>query len=189
MTIRNINPALFIAAARFVSTEETRYYLKGVLVQRAKGGGLLYTSTDGHRLFHAHDANAEMSGDARIIGIAKPKFSAAWLKSDHLTWENGVLSSDDKTLLFPAAEVDGTFPDYTRIIPSTSSGETAHFNYTYLADYQEAAKKCALGTMFVHHNGQNPSLITFSEAPAIAVLMPVRTDMVCSDRPVLPHAS
>lgn len=189
MTISNINPALFIAAARFVSTEETRYYLRGVFVQRADGGGLLYTSMDGHRMFHVYDATAEMVGDVRIIGISKPKFPAAWLKSDHLTWDDGVLSSDDKTLLLPAAEIDGTFPDYTRIIPSTTSGEAAHFDYTYLADFQDAAKKCGLGKMFVHHNGESPSLVTFSEAPVIAVCMPLRSDMIRHERPSLPYSS
>jgi DNA polymerase III sliding clamp (beta) subunit (PCNA family) len=189
MTIRNINANLFLAAARFVSTEETRYYLKGVYVQHAAGGGLLYTATDGHRLFHAHDLNAEMDGDARIVGITKPKFPAAWFKDSFLVWENGVLSNESKTLLMPAAEVDGTFPEYTRVIPATTSGELAHFNYAYLADCQDAAKRCDLGTPFVHHNGEDPALITFDHAPAFAVLMPLRMDRVRSGRPTLPVAA
>jgi hypothetical protein len=189
MTIRNINPALFLAAARFASTEETRYYLRGVYVQRAATTGLLYTATCGHRLIHIHDADAEMDGDARIIGITKPKFPAAWFKVSFLLWENGVLKSDDNTLMMPAAEVDGTFPDYTRIIPATTSGETAHFNYAYLAEYEDASKKSGFGHIFVHHNGDNPALITFQEAPAIAVLMPMRADKVSSERPDLPSAA
>ena len=189
MTISNITANLFLAAARFVSTEETRYYLRGVYVQHAEGGGLLYTATDGHRLIHVHDPAAEMDGDARIVGIAKGKFPAAWHKAKTLHWESGVLSSENRTLLTPAAEIDGTFPDYTRIIPSTTSGEVSHFNYAYLADFQEAAKKCDLGAMFVHHNGENPALITFDCAPAIGVCMPFRADKVRSNRPALPNAT
>lgn len=189
MTITNMNPALFLAAARFVSTEETRYYLRGVYVQRAATGGLLYTATCGHLLIHIHDATAEMEGGARIVGITKPKFPAAWFKSASLQWKSGVLSSDDNTLLMPAHEVDGTFPDYTRIIPATTSGELAHFNYAYLAEYADAAKKSGFGHVFVHHNGDNPALVTFQDAHAIAVIMPMRTDTIRSGRPYLPKAA
>lgn len=188
MTITNMNPALFLAAARFASTEETRYYLRGVYVQRAATGGLLYTATCGHRLMHIHDTNAEMDGDARIVGITKPKFPAAWFKPVFLQWKSGVLSSDDNTLLMPAPEIDGTFPDYTRIIPATTNGELAHFNYAYLAEYAEAATKSGFGAMFVHHNGGNPALVTFQYFHAIAVIMPMRTDVICSERPTMPVA-
>lgn len=189
MTITNMNPALFLAAARFASTEETRYYLRGVYVQRAATGGLLYTATCGHRLMHIHDCDAEMEGEARIIGITKPKFPAAWFKVSFLLWENGVLSSDDSTLLMPAPEIDGTFPDYTRIIPATTNGELAHFNYAYLAEYADAANKSGFGAMFVHHNGGNPALVTFQYSHAIAVIMPLRADVIRSERPDLPCAA
>ena len=37
-------------AALFVSPDETRYYLNGVLIE-ATPGQVVYVSTDGHRLF------------------------------------------------------------------------------------------------------------------------------------------
>lgn len=189
MTITNMTTNLFLAAARFVSTEETRYYLRGVYVQHAEGGGLLYTATCGHRLMHVYDAAAHMDGDARIIGITKGKFPAAWHKPNTLQWESGVLSDEAKSMLLPAAEVDGSYPDYTRIFPSTTSGAAAQFNALYLAEFQDAAKKCDFGTAFVHHNGDEAALVTFSDAPAVAVLMPIRSDRVRSERPVLPRAA
>ncbi len=189
MTITNMNPSLFLAAAAFASTEQTRYYLRGVYVQHAAGGGLLYTATDGHRLFHAHDMNATMDGDNRIVGIEKPKFTAAWFKVDSLNWDDGILSAADKSLLLPALEVDGSFPDYTRIIPSKPSGDLAHFNYSYLGEVEQVAKKSNLGAIFVHHNGGDPALITFQTSAAVAVLMPLRTDQIESSPPTLPHAA
>ena len=189
MTITNMTTNLFLAAARFVSTEETRYYLRGVYVQHAEGGGLLYTATCGHRLMHVYDAAAQMDGDARIIGITKGKFPAAWHKPEALQWESGVLSDKAKSMLLPAAEVDGAYPDYTRMLLKTTSGAAAQFNAAYLAEFKEAAAKCGLGTEFVHHNGGEPALVTFAHAPAIAVLMPIRSDRVRSERPVLPRAA
>lgn len=180
---------LFLAAARFVSTEKTGHYLKGVYVQHAEGGGLLYTATDGHRIMHIYDAAAQMDGDARIIGITKPKFLAAWHKAPQLLWESGVLHDESKALLAAAAEVDGTFPDYTRVLPETTSGVAAQFNASYLADFKDVAKKCDLGDVFVHHNGENPALVTFFNAPAVAGLVPMRSSQVRSERPVLPRAA
>ena len=65
MTIYNvtINARALKAAAMCASSEETRYYLKGVFVETA-AAGVTMTATDGHRLAalnharHADDLDA-----------------------------------------------------------------------------------------------------------------------------------
>lgn len=49
------NPAFLAAASLFVSKEETRYYLNGVLIEPAPQGGVFLVATDGHRLVCFHD--------------------------------------------------------------------------------------------------------------------------------------
>lgn len=59
---------LFRACLRFVSTEETRYYLNGVLVQPHPERGVYLVATDGHRMAVVYDEN----GYARREAILRP---------------------------------------------------------------------------------------------------------------------
>jgi DNA polymerase-3 subunit beta len=114
-----------LAAVRHaVSTEETRYYLNGVLLHVADGK-LRFVATDGHRLARstlAAPAGAEGMPDiivrraalnmiAQAAEAAEAPITLA-VGDDKITLSVG----DDFTLV--AKAVDGTFPDYTRVIPS-----------------------------------------------------------------------
>lgn len=175
-TIENIDPDLFLLAAHFVSSEETRYYLRGVFVERAVGGGALYTATDGHRLFHAYDAKAIVTGDNAIVGIAKPKFPAGWYKADFLSWDGSLLQSSHGDVM-SADRVEGEFPAYQHIIPDRApEAETVSaYNWKYLADIEAAAKRSGLHGMRVNQDGHNVALITFADdAPCYGLVMPMR---------------
>ena len=52
----------FAAAYLFASTEETRYYLNGVLVEPHPDGGVLLVATDGHRMVAIRDEEGETNG-------------------------------------------------------------------------------------------------------------------------------
>lgn len=52
----------FAAAYVFASTEETRYYLNGVLVEPHPDGGVLLVATDGHRMVAIKDDEGETNG-------------------------------------------------------------------------------------------------------------------------------
>ena len=83
--------------------------------------------------------------------------------------------------------VDGTFPDWTRAIPSREpSGVVAQFNPAYVADMGK------IGTLLTgnrsgnlahfHHNGDGPCGVTFPGCDdAFAVLMPVRASHTTED--------
>jgi DNA polymerase-3 subunit beta len=109
-----------------ISTEETRYYLNGIFLHTIEVDGKLAlraVATDGHRL-----ARAEMeapAGSEGMPGIIVPRKTVGELQKllDGTQDEVGVELSDSK-IRFTIGEVvmtskliDGTFPDYQRVIP------------------------------------------------------------------------
>jgi len=115
-----------------ISTEETRYYLNGIYLHAAgtaKAQTLRAVATDGHRL-----AQMEVElpkGAAGMPGIIVPRKTVAEV---HRLMEDGetevtIELSPGKIRLAIGATVltskliDGTFPDYARVIPSGNDKE------------------------------------------------------------------
>jgi DNA polymerase-3 subunit beta len=109
-----------------ISTEETRYYLNGVYfhVPAGKGAPLRMVTTDGHRLARA-DAKAP-KGAAGMPGIIIPRLCVAEL-SKLVAKDKGEISISLNTkyaefrvggAVLLSKLVDGTFPDYGRVVPS-----------------------------------------------------------------------
>ncbi len=111
-----------------ISTEETRYYLNGTFVH-VVDGRLILVATDGHRLARwsipAPDGAVGMPGIivprktcGEIVKLAKgnPKPAVVALDETKIRIEVG-----DTTLT--SKLIDGTFPDYGRVIPATWAGE------------------------------------------------------------------
>lgn len=110
-----------------ISTEETRYYLNGIYLHTLDVGGatmLRAVATDGHRL-----ARVEMPapiGSEGMPGVIVPRKAVAEIvKLVEDGSENVVieLSSAKIRLTFDGVIltsklIDGTFPDYQRVIPS-----------------------------------------------------------------------
>ncbi|NDW54565.1 DNA polymerase III subunit beta [Aliiroseovarius sp. PrR006] len=118
---------LFDKSKFAISTEETRYYLNGVYlhVSDADGGKVLRAvATDGHRLARI-DADLP-PGAEEMPGVIVPRKTVGELRK--------LLDDDDATIAVSVSEtkvrfatpvitltskvIDGTFPDYTRVIPS-----------------------------------------------------------------------
>lgn len=110
-----------------VSTEETRYYLNGVYAHMLpyEPGKMAFASTDGHRLCIQHRAAPEgleipatiiprKTVDMMLAAMAKPAQATARLAfgATAVRFEHGSLVLESKV-------VDGTFPDYTRVVPSS----------------------------------------------------------------------
>ncbi|MFD3191626.1 DNA polymerase III subunit beta [Sedimentitalea sp. HM32M-2] len=117
---------LFDKSKFAISTEETRYYLNGVYlhVADADGGRILRcVATDGHRLARI-DADLP-DGAAEMPGVIVPRKTVGELRK--------LLEDDDVAIAVSVSEtkirfatpdimltskvIDGTFPDYTRVIP------------------------------------------------------------------------
>ena len=117
---------LFDKSKFAISTEETRYYLNGVYMHIADGDGgkkLRCVATDGHRLARI---DADMpEGAADMPGVIVPRKTVGELRK--------LLEDDDMKIAVSVSEtkvrfatpqitltskvIDGTFPDYTRVIP------------------------------------------------------------------------
>lgn len=173
-----LNADILRAALICTSTEETRYYLKGVSIE-PNLRDLRVVSTDGHRLFCARlDVVTSVErflipGDvlARALKGYKPK---ALIVS-----REGNLWRADDVVFTP---IDGVFPDsWPRIIPKDLPQELKHavFNPAYLVDLVKIAVVLNGKGSFpsVHADGQNPALVTFgAREDCIAVVMPRRDD-------------
>lgn len=111
-----------------MSSEETRYYLKGLYVHAVEVGGvakLRAVSTDGHRL-----AMAEMplpEGLAGMEGIIIPRKTVKEIRKllDGSTTVRFRASKQkvrlEGTSIITSKVIDGSFPDYTRVVPRDNS--------------------------------------------------------------------
>ncbi len=115
-----------------ISTEETRYYLNGIFVHTIEEGGglkLRAVATDGHRLARA-DVDAP-SGSEGMPGIIIPRKTVGELQKlvDDPDVVVTVEVSEAKIrftiggVLLTSKLIDGTFPDYQRVIPSGNDKE------------------------------------------------------------------
>ncbi len=121
---------LFDKAKFAISTEETRYYLNGVYMHAAKGADgpvLRCVATDGHRLARIDASLPE--GAAELPGVIVPRKTVGELRK--------LLDDDEMTIAVSVSEtkvrfatpevtltskvIDGTFPDYARVIPVGNS--------------------------------------------------------------------
>ena len=118
---------LFDKSKFAMSTEEARYYLNGVYMHVADSGGsqvLRCVATDGHQLAQI---DAELpSGADGMPGVIVPRKTVNELRM--------ILEADDQEIAVSVSEskvrfaapgitltskvVEGTFPDYTRVIPT-----------------------------------------------------------------------
>lgn len=115
-----------------ISTEETRYYLNGIFMHTVEAGGdlkLRAVATDGHRLARA-DVVAP-SGSEGMPGIIIPRKTVGELQKlvDGVEGDVSVEISDAKIrvttgpIVMTSKLIDGTFPDYQRVIPAGNDKE------------------------------------------------------------------
>ena len=113
-----------------ISTEETRYYLNGIYLHVTKNDEvpvMRAVATDGHRL-----ARVEMvlpEGAAGMPGVIVPRKTVLELRKLVEEGENEVqIALSETKIRFAFGEaaltsklIDGTFPDYDRVIPPTTT--------------------------------------------------------------------
>lgn len=163
--------AMLKAALVCASTEQARYYLNGVYVD-PKG---FLVSTDGHRLFCGKiDISDAPPFDGWILPRDAIKRALAGHKADLIAISPAHVGD------LACRSVDGSFPDWRRVVPTELTGETAQFNPAYVADMGKIGEilfgrgKPVLSAQ-IHHNGEGPAGVTFGSCEdAFAVLMPIR---------------
>ncbi len=109
-----------------VSTEETRYYLNGIYIHATENNMLCAVATDGHRLAKVEIEAPE--GASKIPGVIIPRKTVDALKKmadeaqDNIKIslsDTKICVTSNKTVLLSKL-IDGTFPDYTRVIPKNN---------------------------------------------------------------------
>jgi DNA polymerase-3 subunit beta len=112
-----------------ISTEETRYYLNGIYLHPfagSKGDLLRAVATDGHRLALVELPAPENTKD--MPGIIIPRKTIAELQRllDDISGDVDIQVSSSKirftlgSVILTSKLIDGTFPDYARVIPANN---------------------------------------------------------------------
>lgn len=180
----------------FISTEETRYCLMGVAIQPAANGAIC-VSTDGHRLGACHDPDG-LATEAVIVKLPsqirmpsmKGLLASPWLvgigtgggkghisvvepnaKGEEDTALSAIERVEDCSIRIGRAFIDGTFPDWRRVIPKPNEKDIIRgFN----AEYFKAFGK------HITLRGASPAdahLIEIQTEPNfLGVLMPMRVE-------------
>jgi DNA polymerase-3 subunit beta len=175
------------AAALFAATKDVRYYLCGILIESTP----LQTrvvATDGHALFVAKD-DAKDDNVGSFVGIM-PNDTVKQILSWKAPYKGApvVMTTNDDIAGEHRAEwagntavfkmLDGTFPNYARVVPEKVSGAASYLDPALLMRCKKAAE--VLGTsnlgMFALKQGGDGSAIAVFSSGAFAVVMPMRGD-------------
>jgi DNA polymerase III sliding clamp (beta) subunit (PCNA family) len=207
-----IKAALLPQIAQFVSNEEPRYYLKGAYIAPCESGlGVRLVATDGHvmGLLHSDDGRTEsaniwpLAKELLVACASKPKDSRpryVVITGNGPTYEIAVIESDGTDIAEVLGNpilthyrgfitpIDGTFPDYERVIPScdtpTEYEVPGAYNPEFMAKFavvakygEDGEKQRAPRPVMVHGNSNNPAIVKIGGRPDfLGVMMPMRDD-------------
>lgn len=190
-----IDRKAFKAVALFKAVQDVRYYLNGIFVEFNPMETRI-VATDGHTLaVHRADAKDDNEGSGNfIIPLDAIKQILSWklpAKSMHdvftITVPDGFLVSNfelradfyGNACVFKP--IEGTFPNYRKVIPDTASGEITHLNPDYLARCDEAVaiikdnKKTTAHASIAHNGPNNAVIVAYDGIPELCmVVMPMR---------------
>ena len=182
------------AVSLAMAKNDIRYYLKGVFIEFNRAETRI-VATDGHRLHVVRtvDSSAMVTEPVTFIipaDMVKHCLKAKAARHDRnpqitLHFSNGKVEAvlpDGSTFAAPA--IDGTFPDYRRIIQQCVSGksdiEAAIYNPRYVLDAMDALETYAdhkgsdpIGTG-IRQLGSRVGVLTWGDF--LAMVMPMRAE-------------
>lgn len=170
------------AISHSAGEEETRYYLKGVCVEIDESG-CNYVATDGHQLAATR---REYEHPSQLVGRwIIPTEICRHFKTTRRTTsfdatltlqECGKLSLEYVGLSVSFLPIDGSFPDWRRVVPASTNGEIAQFGFKVLEKLAKVAKALGQdsGALGIAHNGAGPALVDLNvdDGAAFGVIMP-----------------
>lgn len=105
-----------------MAQQDVRYYLNGMLWELSQGS-LRTVATDGHRLALSIK-DASVTGNSQIIVPRKAIYELSRLLKDEegdltIRLSNNQLRVNMQNYIFTSKLIDGTFPDYNRVVPKS----------------------------------------------------------------------
>ena len=174
------------AALVCASTEETRYYLNGALVQRDTSSKTVrVVATDGHRMFvavHEDENSGEQVGviipRAVLAKLPKGRKAPRTVTLHEITGSEGDLEIVDargEALTPRFKPINGQFPEWQRVVPKEPDGTPARFAPKLYGSMGDIAKLYGSETdMTIAHNGAGPALVSWKDERSFGVIMPLR---------------
>ena len=177
------------AASRFMANQDIRYYLNGLLIESNPMQSRI-VATDGHTLFASRDdAKGDNAGSfTGIMPADTVKAILAW-KAPYKSANDApvVLTTSDDLAGEHRAEwcgnicifklIDGKFPDYARVVPTTLDAGISFFQPEYLLRCTKAAQDLNTSAkgMFAFKCAQDGTGIAVFSPQSFAVIMPIKT--------------
>ena len=205
MEIKLTVRAEIIAALKFFAADkDVRVYLNGINLEIGATESRL-VATNGHYLgcFRIESEQPEVTTPLGNIiipndllkpikakGMVEIAIGPLETKKDAKGEEVPVSNARPVTLTYAGLSMsgktlDGTFPDFRRVIPSKVSGEAAQFDPAYIGQLAKVAaalygkenKHVGIG-----FNGNDAALLDFGDENFVGVLMPLRPNVVTAPR-------
>jgi hypothetical protein len=137
-------------------------------------------------MFKVINAPENMTSDFQsfIIPAATIKQVIIGLKADDIvTFKNFTVNNVNtyKAGNLEFLPVNGTYPNWRRILNPTCKGEIAQFNPAYIGDFGKIAKLVGnkTGYIHIHHDDKaSPAFIDVGNPEYYSVLMPIRSEPV-----------
>lgn len=179
------------AVLPFKSTQDIRYYLNGVLVEKVETGGCILVATNGHILVAMHSPGAFID-QTRILTVSDG-LSDAMRKVDDIQRTVEVAGAKGRVTLYARGQevfiqprepfIDGKFPDWRKVVPATENlepGLAAAISSEYLATLKRAIPRSqqrnSLSFWHQKTDPKNSAIVVRYEAnhSLVAVVMPMQ---------------
>jgi len=143
-----------------VSTDETRYFMNGVFMEKTQDGSLAMVSTDGRRLAHiSNDVGGQLPDfkpiiiPTKVLGIVNKRLTDEGLVALAIT-EKSIFFRFNAYLI-SSVLIEGQFPNYQKVIPQNQK-------YTFSVKKQDLLEALKRVSIFVEQKS-NRTFFTLSE--------------------------
>jgi DNA polymerase-3 subunit beta len=174
----------FYAMHALAAKEDVRYYLVGILIEK-RNDGLFLVATDGN-ILGAYKVDG-WSGDIEngtqlivplsLVKRCKPGKKDKMISIEY-TEESKLITAKIGTQPIIERAIEGRFPQWNRVIPTTCSGEPGQFNPDILGRFSDfgAAMGMPPGarTPIISHSGEHGALVHMQIEQFVGVIMPIR---------------
>ena len=180
------------AALPCAAANDIRYYLNGVYI-KATSNEVRYAATDGHLLFTAKKESGIDNWNVEIIiptitveraiesheKVYGEKSGEINISLESIDEDRYILIGECRYILVDQVfkAIDGTYPDFLKIIPENCSGVLGKFNAKLLAKISKAvamANKSDISDVTLNHNGDDASVIVGADPSVIGAIMPMK---------------